>query len=336
MAVSPSLEISERLQQLVQAEWQRSVPDAVKQVAADISARYQGQVQAVLFYGSCLRTGIVKDKILDFYVLVDDYSQAYQKKWLAWANKLIPPNVFYHEMMVDGVVVRSKYAVISVEDFKERVQPDCLNVSIWARFCQPCVPLLLKSDPIAELIQQSTVQACVTMLGHAVPMCYQGSGDPQGGVISAEDHWSTAFNLTYASEVRSEPEGKGREIYAVDSDRYDAFYPELLPLIKAQKDLFLLGKNVPVSKSEMIDIDDVDHLQKISRKLWARRARNGKLLSILRLIKASMTFDGGIDYLAWKIGRHSGVQIEVTDKMRRFPIISGLYVYFKMRGKAFK
>ena len=32
--------------------------------------------------------------MLDFYLIVSDYRAAYGKRWLAAANRLIPPNVF--------------------------------------------------------------------------------------------------------------------------------------------------------------------------------------------------------------------------------------------------
>ena len=51
--------------------------------------------------------------MLDFYLIVSDYRAAYGKRWLAVANRLIPPNVFYFEH--DGLV--AKYAVLSEADF---------------------------------------------------------------------------------------------------------------------------------------------------------------------------------------------------------------------------
>jgi hypothetical protein len=59
---------------------------------------------------------------------------------------------------------------------------------------------------------------------------------------------------------------------------------------------------------------------------WARLRRRGKLLSVARLMKATLTFAGGIDYLAWKINRHAGTQIEIRQWQRRFPILAGLFL----------
>ncbi|WND01907.1 hypothetical protein QGN29_10120 [Temperatibacter marinus] len=311
--MEPKYHISE----LIQQEWQRPVNEITRKAAEDIARKYGDSVVAVLFYGSCLRTGEVEDRILDFYVIVDDYWKAYGKSWLARGNQLIPPNVFYHEIEIDAVVTRSKYAVISLDDFESRVQDDCLNVSIWARFCQPTVPLLVEDKSVGLRLQRAIQQACLTMLANALPMVE--------GHVSSDSLWVEAFNRTYASEVRSEPEGKGLEIYELDKKRYDEFYDAL-----ANQLLETTNYNRDARPEDKL----AD--RKVGQKLWKKRARNGKIVSILRLMKASMTFDGGIDYLAWKIKRHSGVEIEVTERMRRFPIISGLLVFMKMRGKAFK
>ncbi len=44
-------------------------------------------------------------------------------------------------------------------------------------------------------------------------------------------------------------------------------------------------------------------------------------MSILRLVKALFTFEGGIDYIVWKLQRHSGQEIIVPDKVRRYPLV---------------
>jgi hypothetical protein len=57
------------------------------------------------------------------------------------------------------------------------------------------------------------------------------------------------------------------------------------------------------------------------RLRWAGRGLLGKGLNVARLIKASFTFAGGIDYLLWKVERHSGVRIEPTPFLRRHPLL---------------
>jgi hypothetical protein len=46
------------------------------------------------------------------------------------------------------------------------------------------------------------------------------------------------------------------------------------------------------------------------------------MLSVARLAKATGTYSGGIDYLAWKINRHAGTSIEIKPWQRRWPILA--------------
>jgi len=57
---------------------------------------------------------------------------------------------------------------------------------------------------------------------------------------------------------------------------------------------------------------------------WASRRRRGRILSILRLMKAAFTFTAGADYLAWKISRHSGVEVRLKPWQRRHPIVAAV------------
>ncbi|WP_374764666.1 hypothetical protein [Yunchengibacter salinarum] len=285
------------------AEWDaKSVPGAIDAAARDVADRFSPGVAGVLFYGSCLRTGQVADRILDFYVLVDRYRPVYDRAWLAVANRVLPPNVFYHETRWGDQVLRSKVAVLSLDDLARRVSPDCLNVSVWARFSQPVLLLQARSRADRRHIADQVGRAVTTMLAHARPMAPDA------------DHaglWKTAFRQTYRAELRSEKGGKGDEIHALDAARYEKLTPLMLPHLPPQ------AARGPTA----------------ARWYWWLRRVNGKTVSFLRLIKAAATFDGGIDYLAWKIERHSGVPVPVTDAMRRHPIRSGLRLFWQLRRK---
>lgn len=298
-------------------EWSRDVPVAVLKAAKDIASNHRDSVQGVLFYGSCLRTGEIEDKILDFYVIVDSYKAAYSKRWLAIANQVIPPNVFYHEMDVDGITVRSKYAVISRQDLSFRVSTACLNVSIWARFCQPCMLLLPQDESVKGLIAKDIATSIQTMLSNLL--------DLKPWATSSRDLWVAAFEETYAAELRSERGGKGLEIYLLDQSRYDDVTPIALKALGISTD-----EDVKASPP-LTQPARTDNFQ--AKLTWFFRRLNGKIVSFLRLMKASMTFDGGIDYLAWKIRRHSGVEVEIKPWMRKHPIVAGVALFWSVRRK---
>ena len=54
---------------------------------------------------------------------------------------------------------------------------------------------------------------------------------------------------------------------------------------------------------------------------WRLRRIQGTVLSVARLLKALFTFEGGLDYIAWKLERHSGRPVRVPDRVRRWPLL---------------
>lgn len=298
--------MNQEFQTYIAAELARSQPVAIQQAAKEIMGHYGDHAVACLFYGSCLRTGEVEDKILDFYIIVDDYLAAYGSRALAWGNKMIPPNVFYHETSVDGVTVRSKYAVVSQADFCQRCTEQSLNISIWARFSQPSVLMFAQDEGVTDTLTTAIMDAIKTMMINALPYVAPDKRQDSHAL------WTTAFDLTYSAELRSEKKGKGEELYALDQARYDALTPLVL--------------------SDLSEGEKQRQKTKVSRR-WFWRRINGKFVSVARLIKASFTFSGGIDYLAWKISRHSGVAIEVKPWHRKHPIIAGLYMLLVLKKK---
>ncbi|HET8613292.1 MAG TPA: hypothetical protein VFL92_11055, partial [Sphingomonas sp.] len=121
------------LESLVAEELSQPVDPRVAALAEAIAGRHGAASRAVLFYGSCLRERRLEGLMLDFYLIVSDYRVAYPRRWLAVANRLLPPNVFPFEK--DGLA--AKYAVLSEADFARLCEPEAKNPSVWARFAQP-------------------------------------------------------------------------------------------------------------------------------------------------------------------------------------------------------
>ena len=61
-----------------------------------------------------------------------------------------------------------------------------------------------------------------------------------------------------------------------------------------------------------------------AERWWRRKQGHGKRYSIARLAKASFTFAGGAEYIAWKINRHTGAGIELKPWQRRHPLLAGI------------
>ena len=292
------------LEQLVAAELAEPVDRRVTAMAEAIAARYGAAARAVLFYGSCLREANLDGLMLDFYLIVSDYPEAFGKGWLALANRLLPPNVFPFEH--DGLV--AKYAVLSEADFARLASPATLNVSVWARFAQPS-RLVWAADDSAR-------QRGVAAVAGAAPALLAAARPTLPGSLRTDQLWEEAFRLTYAAELRAERKGRAGSVISADPDRYRRFTAPALAAAGIEADV----------EGDMIRFRDA--LTPVQRRAgaaqWKRRSREGKALTVARLAKASTTYAGGIDYLAWKINRHAGAAIEIKPWQRRWPLLGAI------------
>jgi hypothetical protein len=272
------------LRDLVAEELAIAVDPRVSAFAQAIAARHGEASRAVLFYGSCLRQSKLDGLMLDFYLIVSDYRSAYAKRWMATANRLIPPNVFHAQH--DGLV--AKYAVLSEADFKRLAGPETRNISVWARFAQPSRLVWTADDKARTSAVDAIAQSAPTLLA---------SAGPRDGE-DLLDLWRRAFALTYSAELRAERKGRSASVVDIDPERYRRFGG---PAVRAAS--ALRGR---------ISTD------------WLARRVEGKMLSVARLAKASLTFAGGADYIVWKINRHAGTDFKLKPWQRRHPLLGAL------------
>jgi hypothetical protein len=278
------------LTDLIAAELAQPVDPRVVEMAAAIAVRYGEAARAVLFYGSCLRQRELGGLMLDFYLIVSDYRAAYGRGWLSFANRLIPPNVFPFEHQ--GLV--AKYAVLSEADLARECGTEARSVSVWARFAQPARLVWVGDEAARATTVASVAAAAPTLFALTRPTMVAGRDDPI-------EVFRAGFALTYSAELRAE--GKERSGSIVDADR--EYYRRL--------GCAVLAAEGPPERVAPADA-----------RAWRRRRRKGKALTLLRLAKASTTFGGGIDYLAWKINRHAGTKIVVQPWQRRWPFVAAL------------
>jgi hypothetical protein len=281
------------LRSLVAAELAGPVEPRAATLAAAVAALYPRAARAVLFYGSCLREKQLDGLMLDFYLIVSDYRAAYGGSWMATANRLIPPNVFPFE--AGGLTC--KYAVLSETDFTRLCGAESDNPSVWARFAQPSRLAWIADDAARQTAISAISQAAPTLIARTLPTQTVESADPL-------DVWRAAFALTYGAELRAERKTRSGSIVDADPERYRRFTAPVLDAIRCLA-------RVPLSRDAAL-------------RGWRRTQGRGKGLTLLRLAKASATFAGGLDYLAWKINRHAGFEMTIQPWQRRWPILGAL------------
>jgi hypothetical protein len=321
MSTSSSSSPAERRTALaaeVAEEIARPVAPAVAAMAEAIRARHAEATLAVLFYGSGLRLGdatAAGEGVLDFYLVVDSYRRAYRSRGLAIANRLLPPNVFYIELPHEGRRLRAKYAVIAAGQLRRRLWPGYPEPALWARFCQP-VRLLFARD-------RETASAVAAMLGAAVEAFVAAALPLVGSRFGARELWLAGFAATYRAELRAEGQGRPEALYEADAARYD----RLLDLA-----LGALG----AVEGEPDAAGSYRRAAPFQAGAWRWLARRwlGRTLHLLRLVKGSFTFEGGVDYILWKIERHTGRRPRMSDWERRHPVLAApiLLVRFYRAG----
>jgi hypothetical protein len=287
------------LRELVAEELSLPVDPRVRAFAAAIAAKHGAASRAVLFYGSCLRETKLEGLMLDFYLIVSDYRAAYPKRWLAIANRLIPPNVFYAEH--DGLV--GKYAVLSEADFAHECSPDAWTVSTAARFAQPSRLVSSADAKASDHAIDAVSMAAPTLIEWTLPVL---------GAASPRTLWTEAFALTFNAELRAESRSRPAAIVEADPGRYEKF------------GLAALQEIARIRGARSIDEMPLPRSASAARRWWRRMQGHGKRYSVARLAKASLTFAGGANYIAWKINRHAGTNIQLKPWQRRHPLLAGI------------
>lgn len=299
----------------LRAELLTPVPHPVRELAAQLAARAGGGAVAVLYYGSTLRTNAL-DGMLDFYVLLDRTAAWPGSRLAALANRVLPPNVGYVEGSFGGVALRAKFAVVSMAQFEQRVAGRSVDTTMWARFCQPCRCVWQRSDGDGQRVIAAVRDATITAARWAAVL-----GPAQG---TSAGFWAALFARTYVAELRVETGDRSQGIVAADGERYDALLPLAWSAGGVRFESMPGGVLRPV-------LDARARARQLRQ--WARRQRWGKPLNILRLCKAAFTFDGGADYVVWKIERHRGVRLELSPWQRRFPLLAAPGIYWQLRRR---
>jgi hypothetical protein len=280
---------------------------ALLELLEHLRRRHRDAICGILLYGSCLRSGDLYDGLLDLYLVCDGYRAAYGRVLPAAANRLLPPNVIYAELASGGRVLRSKVAVISLADFLRRCSPARFESYIWGRFAQPTRVLYSRDEATRRALEGALLQASATLLQKAAPAL-----PPQGAV---EALWQQALALSYATELRTERAGRTAELARFSADFYDAVTrlhagTAGLPLAVHEVDGRLHYRSSFSGRA-----------RRLAGWAWFWRRVQGKPLSVARLLKALFTFEGGLDYIAWKLSRHSGEEIVIPERVRRAPLI---------------
>ncbi len=308
------------LEAIFRAELGGPVLAGAQRLAAEIRARHGDAVIAVLFYGSCLRRG-TPEGVLDFYAIVSSYRAAYPAALPAWLGRALPPNVHYVELREEDL--RAKYALISLADFARNASPASLDCRVWSRFCQPARIAWARDDATREALVRATASAATTM---AERLLAWTPGEARERAVEPRTAWARAFHETYRAELRSEQPASIDAIAEADPARYAAVLRAALAALEERGACELLGEDA----SGAVRVRQAPAALARARRSWRVRRVVAKSLAIAGLLKTAFTFQGWLAYVVWKVERHGGVKIELSDRQRRRPLVYAWPVIFRL------
>jgi hypothetical protein len=166
--------------------------------------------------------------------------------------------------------------------------------------------LYARNDEVRRRVINALANAASTMMVRTIPL--------MNGTFTERELWVRAFSKTYSAELRPEQESKAAELVDANLQRYTTVTQ--LALGPPDSNGFFHQTYTPQQCTN-------------AQWAWGIRRVQGKTLNALRLIKAAFTFSGGLDYAVWKIERHSGVRIGLSDAERRRPLLTGLKLFYK-------
>jgi len=303
--------IPKKLLDLIKGQTTQEITPAISALIEAARGDRGESVRAVLFYGSCLRSGDVDDGLADLYLLVDDYNAAFKNRSLAFFNHLIPPNVFYLEVPFQGRILRAKYAVLTLADFRNGTDR-WFHSYLWGRFSQKCGLIYSHSEEITAEVITSLACAVMTFVSHSLPQ--------MESTFSAQDLWVRGLSLSYRSELRTEKPDRAARLFDSDPD----YYQELTHAVFENSCFTVTTQTDVTPRCYQVQIPAKG--RRLNGFAWRVRAIQGKVLSVLRLTKGILTFKGGVDYILWKIERHSGVRVEIGATLRRIPPLAILVI----------
>ncbi len=281
----------------------REVSPGARILAEQLRERFGPRLRAVLLYGSCLRRGD-DEGVLDLYALVDGYRGLYEQRWLGWLNAGLPPNVFSLEARVAGRLLRCKYAVVSLRDFA-RSNARGFEPYFWARFAQPCALVYAADEAVARAVAVSLAEAVLGFLRRVLPLL-----PPR---VELGELWRRGLAETRRCEVRAERAGAAAAWVGGREGRWGEVTSRALPELPWPAQLRREGGAL------WVEVEIPSEVRRAAPSRWALRRVVGKSRFLLRLLRNGLIFQGGMDYLAWKIERHSGLGCEPSWREARLP-----------------
>jgi hypothetical protein len=291
-------------------------PDAAEVARAVVAAGGEA-VRSLVFFGS-RKTKARPDvySAYDIFVVVSAYTPFYRSlrergrlrhrpALGAALNAWLPPNqVSLPVNLVDGTRVLAKCAVVSETALQRGTSPYRGDHFMAGRLFQPTEVLHSAGPPAEEAVLDALVSA------HALTYDWVRPWLPAR--FDVADYCRTLLRVSYAGEIRPEPEGRAEALWRAQEDYLRPVYSVLLEALQARGDLVTLDPGVYALARPATGF------ARVRSRLYFQWSL---LRATVRWAKYVVTFEDWLEFMLHKVRRHSGQTIELTERERRMPLI---------------
>lgn len=313
----PSPERAARLRAVIAAAATRPGEADWYDLPAGLRKRYPTGVAALLGYGSWYGTGLRKAvSFPDVYAVVDDYRQIHATAAHRWWNRVLPPNVYF--MWSEGPgrrELRGKYNVISRADLARECGPDMRDVYNAGRLTKLVwIGWTRDQTAHAEVIER-LLDAAIVMTAAALALLPDRFRHEQ---FSLE-----LLALSYRGEARLEGWERVHALYAPHRQYYGTLHPLLLEAFTAATGLLEQSMDGELRKVR-------DPTWPALRRRTIRLLRRSRRRGYARWPRIVLTEPNLLDLAVNEAERKAGVQIRVTARLRRHPLLYGLPEFLRV------
>ena len=286
---------------------------------ADFLVRALGRTTvALLHYGShAHHSDARRESAHDFFIIVDDYRAAfesvhaaigtgYSPRTAAALANILPPNVIALTELdapSPSVSLRAKCAVLSLADLERACALRSKDHFVKGRLFQKVQLAWSRDAESRARVANALIDARVGTFSWVRPYLPQD--------FDTELYCRSLLETSYAAEIR--PEGGERTGVLLTAQR-DALLRMYAALLERLAGSTILRKEGKVYRLT----EPVTVVERLRVALYFRRS---KVRATTRWFKYVWLYDDWLSYIVQKISRRSGVEIELTPRERRWPLI---------------
>jgi hypothetical protein len=304
------------LRDAVGAEALSPEPDAdLAACAGALAAAGAGTLLGLVFFGS-RRTGAARANAwsaYDLFAIVTGYGPFYRAlraaglsgkspRLLSAISPWLAPTQI--SIVFRDPALHAKVSVLTLDAFRRETSAGRRDHFTIGRLFQPA-RLLYARDAASR-------GAIVEGLAAAVAATWQWSQPWLSPAFDVDGYGRTTLEISMSWEIRPEPPGRAAALWQAQRGIQTPVLKALLGEVEAAGGL---------RRTESGDWQIVEQRSSLKRIRLSIYFSQSIVRSTLRWGKHILSFEGWLDYIVRKAGRHAGEPIELTDRERRWPLL---------------